>query len=303
VTWASYNNEGLRNRFKQSMVAGAMAGRERVYPELVRMFVERPIVGYSPMANKYVLGGRLPEQHYTRRDAHNLMLEVMTSTGIAGLIPFTVVLGLVWRAAWRARRGPDGILPLAMLVGVLTANLSGNWIAAPCCGSPSPTRSRANGHPAGWLRSSTPVCSGAAAPSALRDSGARRNRPGSMKRCRAVLITFSGLDGAGKSTLIEWLRGHARATESPVAVFHITIMWVPTRTCGRCGNRWFGGPPAARTPMATRVAQRRGQSTGAHLAPPHRHRLEQATAALALFFDLVVFWCYRLRIETAHGGS
>jgi O-antigen ligase len=131
VTWASYNNEGLRNRFKQSMVAGAMAGRERVYPELVRMFVERPIVGYSPMANKYVLGGRLPEQHYTRRDAHNLMLEVMTSTGIAGLIPFTVVLGLVWRAAWRARRGPDGILPLAMLVGVLTANLSGNWIAAP----------------------------------------------------------------------------------------------------------------------------------------------------------------------------
>ena len=131
VTWASYNNEGLRNRFKQSMVAGAMAGRERVYPELAHMFLERPIIGYGPVANKYVLGGRLPEQHYARRDAHNLLLEVMTSTGTAGLIPFTVLLGLVWRAAWRARRGPDGILPLALLVAVLTANLSGNWIAGP----------------------------------------------------------------------------------------------------------------------------------------------------------------------------
>ena len=131
VTWASYNNEGLRNRFKQSMVAGAMAGRERVYPELAQMFLERPIIGYGPVANKYVLGGRLPEQHYARRDAHNLLLEVMTSTGTVGLIPFTVLLGLVWRAAWRARRGPDGILPLALLVAVLTANLSGNWIAGP----------------------------------------------------------------------------------------------------------------------------------------------------------------------------
>jgi O-antigen ligase len=95
------------------------------------MFAERPILGYAPIANKYVLGGRLPEQHHERRDAHNLFLEVMTATGIIGLIPFMVGLWLPWRAAWRARRGPAGVLPLALLVTALTANMSGNWLAGP----------------------------------------------------------------------------------------------------------------------------------------------------------------------------
>jgi O-antigen ligase len=131
LIWAGYNTEGMRNRFEQTASSGYMAGREQVYPELVQMFVERPILGYGFIANKYVLGGRLPGQHYTRRDAHNLLLEVMTATGIVGLVPFMAMLCLVWRAAWRARRGPDGILPLALLVTVLTANMSGNWVAGP----------------------------------------------------------------------------------------------------------------------------------------------------------------------------
>jgi len=131
LIWASYNSEGMRNRFQETASTGYMAGRERIYPELVRMFAERPILGFAPIANKYVLGGRLPMQHYPRRDAHNLLLEVMTATGIVGLIPFLLGQWLVWRAAWRARRGPAGILPLALLVTVLVANMSGNWLAAP----------------------------------------------------------------------------------------------------------------------------------------------------------------------------
>lgn len=129
--WAAFNSEGMRNRFEETASTGYMAGRERIYPELVHMFAERPILGYAPIANKYVLGGRLPEQHHERRDAHNLFLEVMTATGIAGLIPFMVGLWLPWRAAWRARRGPAGVLSLAMLVTGLTANMSGNWLAGP----------------------------------------------------------------------------------------------------------------------------------------------------------------------------
>jgi O-antigen ligase len=128
---ASYNATGMRNRFERTASTGYMAGREQVYPELVQMFLHRPILGYGFIANKYVLGGQLPEQHYTRRDAHNLLLEVMTATGIVGLIPFMGMLCLVWRAAWRARRGPDGTLPLALLVTVFTANMSGNWVAGP----------------------------------------------------------------------------------------------------------------------------------------------------------------------------
>ena len=131
LIWASYNSEAMRNRFQQTASTGYMAGRERLYPELVHMFVERPILGFAPIANKYVLGGRVPQQHVPRRDAHNLFLEVMTATGIVGLIPFMLGLWLPWRAAWRARRGPPGILPLALLVNVLMANMSGNWLAAP----------------------------------------------------------------------------------------------------------------------------------------------------------------------------
>ena len=36
-----------------------------------------------------------------------------------------------------------------------------------------------------------------------------------------MLITFSGLDGAGKSTLIEWLKTRLEARGHPVAVFHM----------------------------------------------------------------------------------
>ena len=36
-----------------------------------------------------------------------------------------------------------------------------------------------------------------------------------------MLITFSGLDGAGKSTLIEWLCARLEAQHRPVAVFHM----------------------------------------------------------------------------------
>jgi len=131
LLWESYNSEGMRNRFEAVTATGYMAGREQLYPEQVRMFLERPLFGYGPITNKYVLGGRLPQQHYERRDAHNLLLEVMTATGIVGLLPFLVGLWLVVRAAWRARKGPAGMGPFALLVAILVENMSGNWIAAP----------------------------------------------------------------------------------------------------------------------------------------------------------------------------
>ena len=38
---------------------------------------------------------------------------------------------------------------------------------------------------------------------------------------KVVLITFSGLDGAGKSTLIDWLRATLESENRPVTVFHM----------------------------------------------------------------------------------
>ena len=131
VIWGAYNSEGMRNRFEEAVSTGYLAGREQIYPEALQMVSERPILGYGPIANQYVLGGRIPQQHYDKRDMHNLYLELLTSTGVVGAVPFMLMLLLgVW-AAWRGRRGPAGMLPLALVASGLGANMSGNFLAGP----------------------------------------------------------------------------------------------------------------------------------------------------------------------------
>jgi O-antigen ligase len=131
LVWASYQFVGTRNRFLQSAETGFMAGRERIYPTALRMVLERPLTGWGPLNNMYELGNRLPEQHVPRRDTHNLALEVATSTGLLGFTPFALGMWLCLRAAWRARRTIEGAVPFALLGAILTANMSGNWLATP----------------------------------------------------------------------------------------------------------------------------------------------------------------------------
>jgi O-antigen ligase len=131
LVWVSYQFVGTRNRFLQTASTGFMAGRERIYPTALRMALEHPLTGWGPLNNMYELGNRLPEQHVPRRDTHNLALEVLTATGLLGVIPFGIGTWLCVRAAWRARRGVEGVTPFALLTAVLMVNMSGNWIAAP----------------------------------------------------------------------------------------------------------------------------------------------------------------------------
>jgi len=115
-----------------------------------------------------------------------------------------------------------------------------------------------------------------------------------------VLITFSGLDGAGKSTLIEWLRDTLERQNHPVAVFHMNDHVGAYAYLRALRDRWFGGPPAA------------PDADGDAGAPAARSSLRERIWRLRIaivwnkplrrllyLFDLVVFWCYRLRIETA----
>src|SRR3989449_5052364 len=91
----------------------------------MHMAAERPLVGWGPVNNKYELGIRLDERIHRRRDAHNLLLEVLTATGAFGAVPFLVGLGLCAAGAWQARRRAHGVLALALLAGVMLANMSG----------------------------------------------------------------------------------------------------------------------------------------------------------------------------------
>jgi O-antigen ligase len=128
LIFATYTSDVMRNRFEQTLESGAAAGRERIYPALLEMFRERPILGWGPVNNKYELGLRLDERIRRRRDAHNLILEVLTSTGLVGTVPFVAGLGLCLAAAWRARHRAHGMLPAALAAVLLVNNMSGNWV-------------------------------------------------------------------------------------------------------------------------------------------------------------------------------
>jgi len=130
LSFAAYRSEAMRNRFTATFEEGTLAGRERIYPALLVMIRERPALGWGPVENQYELERRLQDPGYIKRDAHNLVLELMTSTGVAGTIPFLIGLTLCVSSAWRARRTTRGVLPFAMLLAILTGTMSGTWIAS-----------------------------------------------------------------------------------------------------------------------------------------------------------------------------
>ena len=132
---AAYAAPVMRDRLADTAEHGAMAGRETLFPVLIEMFSEKPLLGWGPMNNDYELSLRElyvseGEKRLFKRDTHNLMLETLTSTGLLGTVVFWPGIVLCVLAAWRARTGPEGVLPLAVLAGLLMANMSGNYIGS-----------------------------------------------------------------------------------------------------------------------------------------------------------------------------
>jgi O-antigen ligase len=120
----------MKNRLEDSMRNGNMAGREQLYPALWTMFQEKPVLGWGPVANTYELAARIGERERVARAAHNIVLELLTATGVVGALPFLIGAWLCVRDAWRARRGLQGVLPVALCCSVFLSNMSGDWIAS-----------------------------------------------------------------------------------------------------------------------------------------------------------------------------
>src|SRR2546429_3600125 len=96
----------MRNRLFAAAESGQLAGRERIYPALLVMIRERPVLGWGPVENQVELERRLQDPGYVKRDAHNLLLELLTSTGVAGPIPFLLAPLACVRSASRVRHPP-----------------------------------------------------------------------------------------------------------------------------------------------------------------------------------------------------
>jgi O-antigen ligase len=129
LIWGVTRSEALRERFVAAAEQGALAGRENIWPAALEMIQERPLFGWGLIDNQYEMGHRIAYR-LPHRDMHNMFLELFTNSGAIGAIPFIVGIILCLLAAWRARRGPLGVMPLAMTGAILIGTLSGTWIAS-----------------------------------------------------------------------------------------------------------------------------------------------------------------------------
>jgi O-antigen ligase len=127
---AALNLPVMKNRLEDTFTTGSLAGREELYPALWSMFLEKPVMGWGPIANNYELAARVGQRDRPSRAAHNLVLELITAGGLITALPFILGVWLSARSAWRARAGEHGVLPLALFCSVFLSNMSGDWGAS-----------------------------------------------------------------------------------------------------------------------------------------------------------------------------
>lgn len=105
---------------------GDNSGRTQIYDAAWAMFWERPLLGYGGAYNLFLLGAKLA---YTsgslyHRDAHNLMLAILTEVGLVGGLPFAGAFLLAAWNAWRLGTRTGEAVPFALMCAQFTANTS-----------------------------------------------------------------------------------------------------------------------------------------------------------------------------------
>jgi thymidylate kinase len=122
-----------------------------------------------------------------------------------------------------------------------------------------------------------------------------------------VLITFSGLDGAGKSTLIEFLQSTLERGRQRVAVLHLNDDVGVYAVLRRMRDRARGGTPAPLEPGIPDPRSQKLQRPAARGMRGMASRLRTAVVwnkslrRLLYPIDLLVFQCYRTYLEKARG--
>lgn len=119
-------NTDIATRIGNTMSEGDTAGRDVIYIEALGMLNEKPLLGWGPVHYRFELARRVNYKGL-ERDAHNLILKILLEVGLVGAIPFFLGIGTCLWAAWKAKDGLQGALPLSMLVMLLLINMSQTW--------------------------------------------------------------------------------------------------------------------------------------------------------------------------------
>jgi O-antigen ligase len=120
------SNPLLLARWEKTYYEGDTAGRDRIAIAGLEMVQERPLLGWGYVEAGEELGYRTLNWLDRSRGAHNIILQLLIEVGIVGTIPFITGLFLCGWAAWHARRGPQKVLPLAILATLAVGSLTGN---------------------------------------------------------------------------------------------------------------------------------------------------------------------------------
>jgi thymidylate kinase len=122
-----------------------------------------------------------------------------------------------------------------------------------------------------------------------------------------VLITFSGLDGAGKSTLIEFLRATLEERQQPVVVLHLNdqvgvyafLRAVRDRVLGRRETPLAPGAPDPKSQKLQRPAP--GGLRGVASRLRASILWNKPVRRLLYPLDVLIFVCLRTYLERARG--
>src|SRR5215510_7819967 len=126
VLYTTASNPAVLERWRQSYYEGDSSGRDELYPIVVDMILEKPVLGWS-VAGSYEVGRREGGRFFSiARDTHNTFMTVLLEVGIVGATPFFVGLWLCGLSAWRARLGNLGLLPLALFFIMVAVSMAVN---------------------------------------------------------------------------------------------------------------------------------------------------------------------------------
>jgi len=128
LSFIAFESELFRSRFDRAVEEGDLARREQIYPTAWEMFLERPLIGWGGKGSEFELGARLAHEDEISKNPHNLILYILVATGLLGSLPMLAGILLAGFAAWRARNGPRGVIPISLFAAVIVANMSGLWL-------------------------------------------------------------------------------------------------------------------------------------------------------------------------------